>query len=414
MNEHVPNVGTASNSREAGLAPRAIPHRGFREKLAGPELRRGFGARLPWGVAGMLLLIGLIEFSIARAGSIFFDTICYSWSFSARALPFEAPRSEIILMGDSLMKHGVVASVIEAGTERRTYNLATAAGPAPITGFLLERLLKTGARPRAIVFDLKPSMLAASPRYRIRQWQEILTTGEAVAYARQAGSVKFAVELFLGRLLPSLRARHDIRSELAAALQGKVSPNRRANDICARHWAVNAGSHVVPPNPAFNGRLTEQQQMDVLSHRFKLHRVNASAARGIARLAATHGIHLYLLVPPFSPEVIERRGQTGVDKEYEEFLHGLQAQNPAMTIVDARLSGYPASVFVDATHLDGRGAVSLSRDVAAVLKQDLASDAGSIPEGRWLRLPSYSEAPQGLAIEDTERSRQLLGIPDEP
>ena len=410
MDEHRPIAG----ANETVHPHRSIPHRRFRENPLAALSRRGFGPRLPWGLAGTLLLIGLIEFSIARAASVFHDTVCFSWAFSAHALKTEAVRREILCLGDSLVKHGLVSSVIEAGTGRTAYNLSAAAGPAPITEILFRRILDEGARPRAIVFDLKPSMLAASPRYRMRQWQEILTTPEAIVCARRAGGTAFAVELFLGRCLPSFRARQQIRAALVAALQGKIALDRYVNQICSRNWGRNAGSHIVSPNPGFTGRLTEQQQKDVLSHRFKVHRVNDSAARRIVELAAAEQIRLYLLVPPFAPEVVERRVRTGVDAQYDEFLRALQARNPQLTVLDARHSGYPASVFIDATHINGRGAISLSRDLAAFLKQDLARNVESLPKKRWLQLPPYTEAPAGLVLEDTDRSREALGLPVTP
>jgi len=60
---------------------------------------------------------------------------------------------------------------------------------------------------------------------------------------------------------------------------------------------------------------------------------------------------------------------------------------------------------VDPSHLDARGAVALSRDVAGVLKHDLNTTAAPADRGRWIALPAFREPPANLALENVEQTR---------
>ena len=97
-----------------------------------------------------------------------------------------APGSGILCLGDSLAKDGLVSAVLTATTGVPTYNLSAPAAPAPMTECLFRRALDAGARPRAIVLELKPSLLAGGPRYRMRGWQEFLNFSETVSLIRSA------------------------------------------------------------------------------------------------------------------------------------------------------------------------------------------------------------------------------------
>ena len=116
------------------------------------------------------------------------------------------------------------------------------------------------------------------------------------------------------------------------------------------------------------------------------------------------------MIPPLTPALIARQRSTGSSAKYDAFLRSLQAQNPALTILDARDSGYPCEVFVDPIHLDAQGAVTLSTDVAKVLRVDLASSETALRTNRWIRLSEYHNVVIPKNVEDVERSRRRLGI----
>src|SRR5215211_7517608 len=93
--------------------------------------------RVPWGLLGMLGLIGTLEAGVARRGLDFMATSTSSWVLSARAAILEAPRSRVLCLGDSLVKHGVLPRLLADRTGRRAYNLSVCAAQPPVTYFLL-------------------------------------------------------------------------------------------------------------------------------------------------------------------------------------------------------------------------------------------------------------------------------------
>jgi hypothetical protein len=386
------------------VKPSPLPHRLYHRE-AGRRM-----SRLPAGLLGMLVLVAGIESAIAHAGPKFLDPVAWSWRTSAVAARQDAPGCDVLCLGDSLAKHGLVPRVIEEGTGRRTHNLAVAAGPAPVTYALLRAAFDAGARPKAVVFDLKPGMLAGSPRHAIRYWPQALGLADLLGLIVEAKGGSFAGELILGAVLPSFRSRHEIRGDIEAAARGETGPLRGINAVCARNWAVNAGANVATPRPGYGGAVSEEEHREHLSHRFNAHRVNAAYANRIVSLAQSHGARAYLVIPPLVPEVHERRKQTGADDAYSEFVRSLRKRHPELTVLDARRSGYPASVFVDAIHLDVRGAVALSADVAEAVRLDLDAPASV----RWVDLPSFRTRAVPSGVEDVELSRERLRLAKGP
>ena len=69
------------------------------------------------------------------------------------------------------------------------------------------------------------------------------------------------------------------------------------------------------------------------------------------------------------------------------------------------------ALFVDATHLNGQGANTLSTDLAALLDRDRAASA---PGPRWVDLPAYRPRPVIVPFEDVEQSRGSSRSPRGP
>ena len=133
------------------------------------------------------------------------------------------------------------------------------------------------------------------------------------------------------------------------------------------------------------------------------HRVNTTYIRRFLELTASRKIAVFWLLPPTSPGVQARREQSGTDAAHTQFVRSMQAAYPHVVVVDARRSGYAADLFVDAIHLDGRGATTLSTDVAAILDEHL-SRRGS-DKDRWIALLPYRDQPFDRPMEDVEESR---------
>ena len=382
----------------------AVSHRRF---WAPTRVRTGRGTRLPAGLLGMLALVVAVETRVAAGWERVTDPVAFSWRWSAEAAGSLAPGRRVLCVGDSLTKHGLVPGVIEAESGLSAVNLASAAGPAPWTYFVLRRAYDAGARPDAVVINFKPSVLAGGPKYQARDWPEVLDARETVELLRAAGGGSFAASLIVGKLLPSVRARHDLRDNIARALRGEPSRLGLLNAICRRNWSRHDGANLAMIRPGYDGSVSAEQHAALLSDRFYVHKVNAVFARRAIGLATARGAKVFLVIPPMVPEVTERRARSGSESGFTEFVAGLRREFPDLSVVDARGSRYPAGAFVDATHLNRRGSVALSVETARVLRVALDTPGGA---SEWHHLPTYRERPDPVPLEDAEQSRIALGL----
>ena len=81
---------------------------------------------IPWGVVGMIGLVVMIECFVGRNWLDFTDPVSLSWRYSAEAVAKESPACDLLCLGDSLIKHGLLPAEIEEETGRRTVNLSAA------------------------------------------------------------------------------------------------------------------------------------------------------------------------------------------------------------------------------------------------------------------------------------------------
>ena len=134
---------------------------------------------------------------------------------------------------------------------------------------------------------------------------------------------------------------------------------------------------------------------------WKCHRINERAIGNLFQLAASRSIPVYWIIPPLSPPLQERRERTAVDEDYSRFAREISQKYPGVQVIDGRHSGYGNTEFADSTHLNGRGAVAFSHDVANVLLP-----AGNSP--RWVDLPRFRERPMHGLGEDIDQSKVAL------
>jgi hypothetical protein len=362
----------------------------------------------------MLAIVAVVETFVAHDVLDFTDPVSLSWRLAARSARDEAPGREVLCLGDSLVKHAMIPRAIAARSGRSAVNLAVAKGSAPSTFFLFRRALEAGARPAALVVDFKPSILIGGAHHNLRYWQEVLDFREGLELARAARSATLFSRLILGQVLPSVRSRLEIRSNLLAALRGETDVLRGLNRVCRRNWLLNDGANVAAKNPTYQGELGLDGDRKYLTHSFHCDPLNARYIGRLFDLAAARGIRVYWLLPPLAPALQARREERGAEAGYLAFVRRLQRLHPNVTILDGRHASYDHRLFVDATHLDGQGAYTLSRDVAAALGHDLDRNrecAGTArDEPRWVDLPAYRPCPVEMALEDVEQSRGALGL----
>ena len=361
-------------------------------------------ARRPWPIGGLgaLVLVALIELILSRQPLRFTDTASLSWRLAMTAATKSAEPCRVACLGDSLVKIGVLPNVIEAVTGRSTHNFAMARAPAPATYFLLRRMLDAGARLDAIVVDFKPSILAGGPRFNLRQWQETLYPSEAAELASLAGGVRFFNEIVLGQILTSYRDRWEIREAISAALTNQVASTYRNNRLALRNWRVNGGAHLNGSKLAIRGALADESRRKLIIPRWMCHRVNAIYVEKFLKLAESRKIAVYWLIAPSSPGLQVLRESEGGDVAYADFIATMQRKHPSVTVIDGRRSGYDSSTFADATHLNGRGASTLSHELARILTR-----AGSLT-AKWISLPLFRDWSLDAPGEDIDRSTQVI------
>jgi hypothetical protein len=286
-------------------------------------------------------------------------------------------------------------------------NLAAARAPALATYFVLRRALDTGARPRAIVIDTKPAVLIGGADYNAHYWPAALSPRECLELGRIAGRGQLGVAMLAARLLPSLQARLEIRSGIQAAWNDTPDPIHEINRVLWRNWTVNGGANVASLNSSYRGELSPEIQERLHPDRWYVDRSNVVGIERVLRLAAERGIRVFWLLPPISSGLQEWRERSGAEAKYESFVRSFQGLYPRIvTILDARRLARDPSLYVDATHLSGRGAIVLSRAVGRAL--DAGKDGGN---RNWITLedpPSPTQDDTSPSLEDTDRSKQII------
>ncbi|WP_435010141.1 hypothetical protein P12x_001370 [Tundrisphaera lichenicola] len=357
--------------------------------------------RWPLGFLGMVVLVGLAETVIASHPLRFCETASLSWRLAFEAIPREGANCEIACLGDSLVKIGVIPEVIRAKTGKSSYNFAMAQAPAPATYFLLRRLLESGGHPSTIVVDFKPSILTGSPKLSLRPWQEVLTLRESLELGRDSGKETLAIEILLGRALASMRYRLEIREAIVAAFRGNPGPTEQTNRLALRNWGTNRGAHLNSPRTGFDGQVSDELHGKLRSDDWRCHKLNALYIKKLFALAESRGIEVFWVMPPLAPALQARRERSGSDAAYVALARSMQARYPNLTLVDSRGAGYEDAVFADHTHLNGRGAMSFSHELAAILdRRD--------EQARWVALPRYRDWPTDVRAEDIDQSRMAL------
>ncbi len=365
---------------------------------------------IPWGVAGMIGLIVAIECFLARNWLDFTDPVSLSWRYSAAAVQTESPGCDLLCLGDSLIKHGLLPSVIEEGTGRRTANLSAARAPALLTYFLLRRALDAGARPRAIIMNAKPAVLLAGPEFNARYWQEVLTPRECLEFSLMTRNGPFMLATIVGRLLPSVRSRLEVQSHVLAAVRGETDRIPAINRVLLRNWTVNRGANVAAADPKRQDAAEPDIEQKLHPGLFFVDPTNAQGIERLLKLADTRDIPVFWLLTPLSPVLQTLRDQSGAEAAYEKFIRAFTERYPRLlTVLDARRGAYPSTLFADHTHLNVQGAIALSRAVAATLNPLLARPR-SASGLAWVAVARPSEPPaaSGVVIEDLEESRKTL------
>jgi hypothetical protein len=361
--------------------------------------------RAPTGLVGMVVLVLGIETWLTRREATSFTTIAAaSWKSAADEASGGAARADVMFFGDSVVKFGLAPRVVEERSKLRVYNLATFGGPPALSELLLRRALASGARPRAVVVDIRMEVLAANIRCHERVWQEVLQPREALRLAWASRDASLFLSLMFGRYLTSYRVRYEARENVRLALRGESYTERLTRDLAARqrHWRSNRGGELAARRPG-HPTAPDTSNPALFPTAWRPDPVSAGSARRFLDLALANGVRVYWLMPPVAPASQRHLERLGLESIYAKLIAGTASHYPNVVVVDARHSGYGDEVFRDMVHLDRAGAAALSAAVGDLIRKDLAH-----PGETWVKLPPYEEPPTALALEDLEQTLQTL------
>lgn len=352
---------------------------------------------VPWGLLGMLGLMLVCESWLGRQRASFEAPIPSGWREAREAADGPAAHADVLCFGDSLLKKGVLPRVLADRMGRYAYNLAVIGGQPAASDCLLRRALLAGARPQAIIIDGYPGLLASDPRINERQWPELLSVSETIDLAWQAHDAHLLATTLLGRIWPSLKARHEIQAAVLARVRAQPNPAPDEARAARLMHRKNLGAEPASPKPEFaaQDRPLPIKPTDRAS-RWKCKPANREYLRRFLAQAAERQIPVFWLIPPFSPGCQAWRDQLRLDAPYDALLESLQREFPSLVILDGRRAGYPVTVFADSAHLDRTGAAALSAQVAEILAQSMKPSAPA--RSLWVQLAPFAGRGESVAI----------------
>jgi hypothetical protein len=355
---------------------------------------------VPFGFLAAVLAIAAIEgFVSVHKDDLFLRVQSWTWREAGRSARRDAPKADILCIGDSQIQQGVAAPILHDRLGLRTQILAIGGGQAPASYFLLRRALRDpSSRPKAILVDFYPRLLELGPDYNRAHWPGFLSPAECLDLAWTSRDPDLLATLLAAKLFPSVDYRREIRANLRSALAGE---NRwlehNVPSQLRRNLARNQGGVIMPRHEFAADGLEEEARP------WNCHPVNASYLVRFLELASASGVPVFWLLPPVCPDQRLSFDRRGFNAHLDRFVREMAGPMANVTILDARQTCKRSSCFVDPRHLCRDGAIELSWTIAEVLR--------STPKpgpGRTIVLEPDSAVPVNLALEDLDRSKAII------
>jgi hypothetical protein len=351
----------------------------------------------PWGAIGALILIVIIEGRIAATRK-FWGEKPASWRYAAESARGPARSAEVIVLGDSMAKFGVLPAVIGARAGLSAFNLALFDGPPLASLALLEARLDQGAPPRAIVINLMPHQLARpllDPKHG-GMWRHVAGLVQSCRFGARFNAVGLPLDVVWSTALPSLAARDGLRAAIEAAIAGRGRASESVVRVYARNWHANRGAHVLEERAGRGDFAPDNHEL--FPSDWRPDPANLAVARDILALAARHGVRVHWLISPLHPDAAALLETRGVMPRYVEVVHRLAREFPELSVLDARGLDLRDTDFIDAVHLDRGGAIALSESIARAL-------VAAPPARGWVQLDRIVDPPPAPFVEDVGQSR---------
>jgi len=360
----------------------------------------------------MVGLVIAIECAVSHFGSI---DICrshlpLSWRKSCQSVADPEAKADILCFGDSLVKLGVLPRVIEDSLGLSAYNLAVLAGQPASSFFLFRQVLESGHRPRAVIVDFSAPLLTMSVRTNVEGWVELANFRDAIELALEAGDPALGIAIASRWLVPSRSSQTLLRPALALGqdydpTDGVVEDRR----VFERNWRQNRGAQVAPRQfIPIEGALPEPPKED--DYKWRPKPVHAAYVARFLRLARSHAIPVFWVLPPVVAARRERLESSGIVAAYDAFVTSVATAYSGVTILDGKSLEWDTRAFRDPIHLNRDGAVAFSLAIARALAHRLGrADQAGLP--RWVDLDGPREIsahPWEHLLEDLDESRRAL------
>ena len=367
---------------------------------------------VPAGLIGCLFLILILEFvgslSATMPSQKPNDRLNLSWFATNQAANGPDARSEILCFGDSLIKLGILPSVLNDHLGCSAYNLAILGGQAPPSYFLLRRILEQGHRPHAIIIGFSPLLLGMDPRVNLEWWLRRTEWTERAQVLWKACDPALTVSIVLQSCIPTWSSRDSVRSllGLASDRENSASYALTPGEVQAfeRNWRINYGAQVAPrefvpiegalPKPYVGSRW-----------KWRPHPVHAFYVDRFLQLSAMYGIPTYWVLTPAVSNWLDRNDQAGTISAYRQFVRDQLDVFAGLVILDAQQLAWDQTAFRDPIHLNRQGAVLLSLSVSCAVKE-CNGLAGEFQ--RWIKLDNNSGRCANRfddLLEDLDQSR---------
>ena len=370
--------------------------------------------KIPSGLLGMLLLIGMLERQVSRYPELILSSHEMDWAVGVRDSENNCRGEDILCFGDSMLKFGLSPILLAERLGCSVRSVALLDGNPASSYFLFRRAILAGAKPKIVFVDYQPECLyQEAERLASRaQWRALLSLSECWELAKEFHDPSFFTRTVAQIAVPSFGGRIELRSGLLHSLQGKPCPNIEENAKLARNRVVNLGGLILPEQPQFNGEIPADYFDKVM---FPAHWMNRPEhtvfVERFMRLAAEHGIRVYWVLPPNAPKLQKIRDDIGLTARYDSFVRSVQERYSNLSVIEARHSGFERDVFVDPVHLNRQGAWKLSAAVAEVVR-GTNPQRREIVHSNWIKLQPGLTPPPTVYLEDIEQSKSKLGSRD--
>lgn len=361
---------------------------------------------IPPGLIGMVALIAATECFVAPRTGVSDPArrVEMSWKEAVRGAAGPEARADVLCLGDSLIKLGILPRVLEARLGSSAYNLGVLGGQAPNSFFLLRRVLETGNRPRAILVDFSENLLTFSPALNAVCWADLFGWRASLDVAWHSADPALALSTGVHWLLPGWCDQRAGQPLLGFGPRtGFANPPGDDPRVFERNWRLNRGAQVAPR--AFvpvEGTSTESLG------RWRPHPANAFYVEGLLRVAEAHRIPVYCILTPSIPGRRQRLEQRGVNAAYRQFIALLAVEFSCLTVLDGERLAWNVDAFRDPLHVNRDGAVRLTLAVAAAIAPRLS---GELSGPSWIDLIGLADQETGKyqnLVEDLDQSRAAI------